>query len=428
MKKLYYRPQKISSGSLLFLAALSVVVVVALRNAPSRWGTLELIAGSAMQIPDVEDRMLRASEQAAEAFDAIHCKRVVLGHRMLDIHDPANTGMVGPSMSLVTSLPGHLDAKLTSVNPNFAAVAMRLLIEAGVRPGDRIAIGCTGSFPALNIAVYSAAEAMDLRPVIISSAASSQFGANSPDLMWPDMEKMLYEQGILHLRSEMVSRGGFQDRAAGMSDDTRQILEASIDRSGLPLMDSASDDDAIERRMVVYSQAVEDETYAAYINVGGGDASVGGTVGNDVLGEGVIRPMGAFHPKNLLGLNRSDSAARNSNAATEEDPTGESTSTSATDCVATRFLASGVPVINMINAVKLAEQYGLPVAATEVIRPGQGGVYVIADTRRPLAIAGIVFILLSTLLVIRPPARLVDAAKKRGWFGDDAKAQPQWMV
>ncbi len=427
MKKLYYRPQKISSASLLFLAALSIAVVIVLRHAPSRSQGLERLAGKAMHVPDLEQRMLRASERTAQAFEAIHCQRVSLGHKMLKVHDPANTGMIGPSMSMVTSLPGHLDAKLTSVNPNFAAVAIRLLVDAGVRPGDRIAIGCTGSFPALDIAVYTAAEAMDLRPVIISSAASSQFGANSPDMMWPDMEKLLYEQGIIQHRSEMISRGGFQDRAAGMSKDTLELLDASIHRSGLPLMDSTSDDDAIERRMLVYAQAVEDETYTVYINVGGGDASVGGTIGNDVLGEGLIRPMSKLSPRRLLGIGR-ETAAATARVATEDDPTGESSAGTATDCVATRFLASGVPVINMINVVKMAEVYGLPICSTETIRPGEGGVYTIADLRRPLAVLGIVFIMLSTLLVVRPPARLVDAGKRRGWFGDDAKSQPQWMV
>ncbi len=427
MKKLYYRPQKISSASLLFLAALSVAVVISLRHAPSRSGGLERLAGKAMKVPDLEERMLRASERAADAFEAIHCQRVSLGHKMLKIHDPANTGMVGPSMSMVTSLPGHLDAKLTSVNPNFAAVAMRLLVDAGVRPGDRIAIGCTGSFPALDIAVYTAAEAMDLRPVIISSAASSQFGANSPDMMWPDMEKLLFEQGIIRHRSQMISRGGFQDRAAGMSQDTLDLLEASIQRSDVPLMDSVSDEDAIEQRMMVYSQKVEDEVYAVYINVGGGDASVGGTMGNDVLGEGLIRPMSKLNPRRLLGLGRELPAAT-ARVASDDDPTGESTAATATDCVATRFLASGVPVINMINVVKMAEEYGLPISATEVIQVGEGGVYTIADLRRPLAVVGILFVMLSTLLVVRPPARLVEAGKRRGWFGDDAKSQPQWMV
>ncbi|WP_404305848.1 poly-gamma-glutamate system protein [Neorhodopirellula lusitana] len=416
MKKLYYRPQKISSWSLVFLAIVSIAVVVAVRSMPARWPAIDRWASSAMSVPDLEERMLDASVRAEDAFDAIHCRRVVLGHKMLDLHDPADTGMLGPSMSLVTSLPGHLDAKQTSVNPNFAAVALRLLIDAGVRPGDRIAIGCTGSFPALNIAVYSAAESLGCRPVIISSAASSQFGANSPDLMWPDMEKMLFEEGIIPFRSEMVSRGGFQDRAAGMSDETREILEASIHRSGLPLMDSKDDQDAIERRMLLYSEAVEDETYAVYINVGGGDASVGGTLGNDTLGEGVIRPVSAYSPGRLLGATQVGMA---------KSPDGEP---SPNDCVAARFLASGVPVINMINAVKLAKQYGLPVMPTEITPAGEGGVYAIADMRRIFAVIGIVFITLMTLLVVRPPQKLVDAAKKRGWFGDDAKSQPQWMV
>lgn len=427
MKKLYYRPQKISSASLLFLAALSVAVVIALRHAPSRSSDLERLAGKALQVPDLQQRMLRASERAAAAFEAIRYQRAALGHKMLKIHDPASTGMVGPSMSMVTSLPGHLDAKLTSVNPNFAAVVMRLLVDAGVRPGDRIAVGCTGSFPALDIAVYTAADAMDLRPVIVSSAASSQFGANSPDMMWPDMEKLLHEQGIIRHRSRMISRGGFQDRAAGMSQETLELLEASIHRSGLPLMDSESDTDAIERRMVLYAQAVEDDRYAAYINVGGGDASVGGTLGNEALGEGLIRPMSMLNPRRVLGLGGEVSAAT-ARVATLDDPTGESTAATATDCVATRFLASGVPVVNMINVVKMAEQYGLPVSAAETIHAGEGGVHTIADLRRPLAVVGILFIMLATLLVVRPPARLVEAGRRRGWFSDDTNSQPQWMV
>lgn len=416
MKKLYYRPQKISSWSLVFLAIGSIVVVISIRSVPARWPVLENLAGVAMQIPDLQDRMLEASERAESAFETIHCRRVKLGHPLLDIHDPADTGMIGPSMSMVTTLPGHLEAKQTSVNSNFAAVAMRLLVDAGVGPGDRIAIGCTGSFPALNIVVYSAAESLGCRPVIISSAASSQFGANEPDLMWPDMEKLLHEEGVLSYRSLMVSRGGFQDRAAGMTDDTRAIVEASIQRSGLPLMDSASDQDAIERRMLAYSQAVEDDSYAVYINVGGGDASVGGTIGNDTLGEGVIRPVSAWSPGCWLG---------GTQAGTVPDADGKP---SPNDCVAARFLASGVPVINMINAVKLAKQYNLPVAATEIIPVGHGGVYAVADMRRILAVVGIVVITVFTLLVVRPPQRLVDAGKKRGWFGDEAKSQPQWMV
>jgi len=422
MKKLYYRPQKISSWSLVSLAIGSIAVVVAIRSVPARWPVLEKLAGVAYQIPDLQDRMFDASERAETAFETIHCRRVQMGHRLLDIHDPADTGMIGPSMSMVTTLPGHLEAKQTSVNPNFAAVAMRLLVDAGVRPGDRIAVGCTGSFPALNIAVYSAAESLGCRPVIISSAASSQFGANEPDLMWPDMEKLLHDEGILSYRSLTISRGGFQDCAAGMTDDTRRILEASINRSGLPLMNSVSDQDAIERRMLAYAEAVEDDTYVVYINVGGGDASVGGTTGNDQLGEGVVRPVSRLSPSRLFFT------ASNASLSTENALPTSNGVPSPDDSVAARFLASGVPVINMINAVKLAKQYNLPIASTRIIPVGEGGVYAVADMRRILAVLGIVVISLLTLVVVRPPKRLVDAGKKRGWFGDQAKSQPQWMV
>ncbi|MCC9643075.1 poly-gamma-glutamate system protein [Rhodopirellula sp. JC740] len=404
MKKLYYRPQKISSGSLLFLAALSVVTVLALRALPSNitgWSTL--VAGM-YGIPDLKDRMLEASLRAETAFDAIHCRRVEMGHPLLDAQDPADTGMVGPSMSVVTTLPGHLAAKQTSINPNFAAVAMRLLVDAGVRPGDRVAIGCTGSFPALNIAVYSAAESLGARPTIISSAASSQFGANSPDMMWPDMEKLLFDEGILSFRSLETSRGGFRDRAAGMSDDTRAVLEAAIERSGVPLMDSEDDADAIERRMLAYSKAAEDETYAVYINVGGGDASVGGTEGNDSIGEGLI------YPKQLATIQK------------------KASSPEAVDCVATRFLASGVPVINMINVVALANQYGLPIASTTKVEVGQGAVFTIIDPRRLLALLGIFFITAATAVVVKPPHRLTKWLQSKGWYGEQTKDQPQYMV
>ncbi|MCR9210235.1 MAG: poly-gamma-glutamate system protein [bacterium] len=404
MKKLYYRPQKISSGSLLFLAALSVVTVLTLRAMPHQMAGWSTMVAGLYGIHDLKDRMLEASERANTAFDAIHAKRLELGHPLLDAQDPADTGMVGPSMSAVTTLPGHLPAKQTSINPNFAAVAMRLLVDAGVRPGDRIAIGCTGSFPALNIAVYSAAESLGARPTIISSAASSQFGANSADMMWPDMEKLLADEGILAYRSLEISRGGFRDRAAGMSDDTRAILDAAIERSGVPLMDSIDDIDAIERRMVAYSKAAEDETYAAYINVGGGDASVGGTEGNDSIGEGLITP------KQLATIQK------------------KASSPEAVDCVATRFLASGVPVINMINVVALANQYGLPIASTTKVEVGQGTVFTIIDPRRVLALIGIFFITAATAIVVKPPHRVTKWLQRKGWFGEQPKDQPQYMV
>ena len=90
----------------------------------------------------------------------------------------------------MTSLPGHLGSKQTSINPNFAAVVVGMLKDAGVQEGDCVAVGCTGSFPAMNVAVYSALETLRARPIVICSAGSSQYGANTPDLLWIDMERL----------------------------------------------------------------------------------------------------------------------------------------------------------------------------------------------------------------------------------------------
>ncbi|MEM1225441.1 MAG: poly-gamma-glutamate system protein [Planctomycetota bacterium] len=428
MLKLYYRPQSVSTRSLLVLAGVALSVVAALRYVPARFPALERNLGRLQRVSDLPDRLMEASYRASIAYDTIHCRRVQLGHALLDIHDPADTGMIGPSMSLVTSLPGHLSAKQTSVNPNFAAVAMQLMVDAGVGPGDRIAIGCTGSFPALNIAVITAAESLGTRPVVISSAASSQYGANEVDFMWPDMERLLAAEGIIQTRSIMISRGGFRDRCAGMGDETRQLVESSIARSGLPLMDSRDDTDAIDRRMLAFAEAAQDENYAAYINVGGGHASVGGTRGNDALGEGLIEPsdwsaklgmgmvMNWFRDRFHQGSIDNATLAPNRNGL------------DGNDCVASRFLASRVPVINMIRTEKLARRFGLPIAPPVPVEVGQGGVYAIADPRRGLAVLGIGLILLTTAIVMRPPIAWVRRMERSGHFGDDPERQPRWML
>ena len=298
----------------------------------------------------------------------------------------------------MTSLPGHLDAKQTSVNPNFAAVAVQYLRAAGAQPGDEIAIGCTGSFPALNIAVLTAAETLELKPSLVSSVASSQFGANHPQLMWPDMERILLEEGIIQTRSLATSRGGFRDMAVGMTDDSRRLLDDAIERNGIPMLESDASEDFIDQRMQIYAGSAGDiKRFAAYVNIGGGMASIGGTKGNDQLGRGVIRPSKFDRIRNPI------------------------------DSVASRFLADDVPVINMIDVVAMANEHGLPVTPT--IRPavGEGGVYLERPLRRPFALAGIGIILAMTTLFVRPP---VWVSRCPRWLGrsESFANEARWMV
>jgi len=115
--------------------------------------------------------------------------------------DPNDTGMVGLTLSPVTSNTGYLSAKHTAINPNFAAVFVQLLKRAGVNKGDLVAAGLSGSFPSLNIAAFSAMQTLELEPIVIASASASQWGANHVDFLWIDMERVLFEQKIFRFRS-----------------------------------------------------------------------------------------------------------------------------------------------------------------------------------------------------------------------------------
>ncbi|MEM6688571.1 MAG: poly-gamma-glutamate system protein [Planctomycetota bacterium] len=390
MKRLYYRSQIVSSTTLLAIAMSSIFAVVIVQRFP------------ASVSDDLRMRMWEASYAAENSYNAIACKRAELGHRLLRKHDPARTGMLGPSMSLVTTLPGHLESKQTSVNPNFAAVAVAMLHEAGVQPGDAVAMGMTGSFPALDIAVIHACEAMDLRPLIVSSAASSQFGANEPEFMWPDMEKLLYEEGLISTRSLATSMGGFRDRAEGMTDDTRALLLDSINRSGVPALRTNGSTDSIDQRMGLFTASAAGQDIVAYINVGGGSSSVGGSEGNEILGEGVLWPKQIIHARDDKNQN-------------------------ITDCVALRFAQEGVPTLNFVRAVSLANRYQLDIASMVPIEVGRASVFYGGPPRRWLAGLLLCGLFLLIGLLMKPPAAAVNWLHRHGWLSPSDE-QPQWMV
>ncbi len=412
MKSMYYQSHKISVRSLATMAFVTLVLVAVVQTWPFSLDT------------STESAMLAATTKTAQAYDAIHHHRRNLGHRFLSDHDPGRTGMVGPSMSRVTSLPGHLISKQTSVNPQFAAVIMRLLLDAGVRPGDRIAIGCTGSFPAMNVAAYSAAESLRLRTSVVSSVASSQFGANHPEMMWPDIETLLNREGILSTRSLAASRGGFRDNAVGMTDDTREVLDLAIERNGLPPMHCNSIDESIDTRMKLYRESSDGEPFAAYVNIGGGSASVGGTKGNLSLGSGVLFPP-----------SRQQRWWDRVSSQPDQEPI---------DCVANRFLAADVPVVNLIDIVSLARRFNLPVGPVwtsdaSALDSKVCGAYPVSELsippavrkttayRRVAAVFAIVAILGCVTALARPPKWWTRFSRHR-LPSFSGTTEPTWMV
>jgi poly-gamma-glutamate system protein len=264
-------------------------------------------------------------------------------------NDPAESGMIGLAMSSATSTYGMLRAKQLSVNPNFAAAIVEMLKQAGVQEADTVAIGYSGSFPAINVCVVAAIETLKLKPIGISSAAASQWGANLPDFLWLDMEQTLNEARLISFRSSAASIGGVEDRGLGMDTETIDVLMAGIERAGLPLVTplnvTETFSQSVERRMELYNKKAAGARIKAYINVGGGTTSVGKSLGKRLLSSGPNYTL----PK----------AARD------------------IDSVMTRFLAKGVPVIHLVRVEELAERYGLSVEAerTQVPEPGEGLVF-----------------------------------------------------
>ena len=171
MKRLYWRPRQVSQSIIVFMAAFSLLGLA----------TVEYFCVEAPQ--EDLDLKMQAAELSKEMMEAIRNEKLHLGMRINTAIDPGSTGMIGELMTPLTTLSGRLGAKQTSTNPNLAAVVIDMLIKAGVGKGDLVAVGYSGSFPGMNVSVLAALKTIGARPVILASAGSSQWGANSPKFL-----------------------------------------------------------------------------------------------------------------------------------------------------------------------------------------------------------------------------------------------------
>jgi len=357
----------ISRGALALLAGLALLGMAAVEAFPVRARGQDY------------DRRLEAAELARKAMRAVRAERLKRGHTFNPAEDPAESGLIGPAVSPVTTKAGYLPAKQTSINPNFAAVVLDLLDQAGLEEGDAVAVAYSGSFPAINICVLAAIETAKARPIVISSASASQWGANMPDMLWIDMENMLHRQGILQTRSVAASLGGHEDRGLGMSDEGRRLVMAGIERNRLRFLDVKSFEDGVEQRMALYREQAGSDPIKVFINVGGGTIATGPRASRTL-----IKP----------GLNLPHSRRR-------EDADG----------VMIRFLADGVPVIHLARIQDMADRYGLPQSPPKLPEAGQGVLFTVEDYNRWLALgvlAALLFILIAVLRIDRGVRALRD--------------------
>lgn len=349
------------------VAAATLTLLVAFLSSPLVPKKLDTI--NPLTIPT---RRLAAAELAGTMMQALRDKRIEITGTIDPECDPMDSGLIGSSYTPITSIDGSLQSKQTAVNPNLAAVVIDLFEQAGIAPGDTIAVGWSGSLPGMNVCLAAAIETMDLEAICIASAASSQWGANVDEMLWIDMERMLYEKDLIHFRSVASSLGGKRDKALGMGQQGRTMLRNAIARNELMLLAAPTISESLDQRMQLYDEQASGSPIKAYINIGGGTLSVGTYVGKEMLQAGINWEV----PSEFLEI----------------------------DSVMSRFFVRGVPLIQLGNVPALANMYGLPSPPTAMPKPGEGDVY-----RRPLAsrcflIAGLA-VLVSLLITSEPVMR-----------------------
>lgn len=357
MKKLYWRPSHISRTELALVAVLALAGLIAVESFP-------LIR----QQPHFKEKTT-AARLSKTALQVVKEERLRRNIPIYPDVDPAQSGLIGDALTPITSTSGHLGAKQTTINPNFAALIVHYLTSAGVEPGDVVALGVSGSFPAINLSTYAALETLKVRPIVIASAAASQFGATHPRFTWLDMERRLQERNVFSFRSVAASRGGIDDRGLGLSAEGKRLLDRAIARNELPPLEPESYENSVELRMSMYDEHADGDPVAAYINVGGGTASVGTSVGKKM-----------FEP----GLNR-------------EAPRGSEVP----DSVMLRFARRGAAIIHMVQIIDQAREFGFSVRPTSIPAVGQGEVFRRMEYNPYLTAAVLIALLGLMFLVVR---------------------------
>ena len=353
MKKLYWRPSQVSWQVYVIIALLAIAGITAVEIFKVR-----------VEQPYYRQKM-KAARIMQTGIETIRNYRIAKLARVAPIDtevDPTGSGMIGLMISPITSNSGMLEAKRTTINPNWAAVIVDLLERAGVEPGDVIGMSLSGSFPAMNLAAYAAAEAMDLKVVAITSVAASTWGANIPWLTWLDMERIFYENRIVSNKSVAASFGGEVDRGVGMRKAGKDMLQAAIERNKVRLISVKDEEENLNVRMAIYQEFAEGRRFAAFINVGGGTVSVGTKVGKRFFRPGLnLRPS-----HQALSI----------------------------DSILSRFAKEGVPVIHMRLIQRMALKYGLPLEPFSVPKPGEGVIFMKMEYRNGLVVGVLVVLIL----------------------------------
>lgn len=287
--------------------------------------------------------MIKASEIMKEAISTLS---VCLAEKnqIIDRESDINgTGLIGLENSPITTTLGSLEAKRTTTNPNMGALVVHLFHKAGVREGDAVAVGASGSFPAMIVAVMSAAQAMGVDPIIICSLGASQWGANRPDFHVLEMLECLTSTGVFNVLPAAVSLGGEKDVGEAMPDEAKEMLIKDIEDRGILFILEEDLPTNVQKKMQIFEEYAGEDGIEAFINIGGNWSNIGTSSEILNLKPGLVK-INKIPPIESRGL-------------------------------VFEMANRQIPVIHLLYIQGLIEAYGLPWDPVPLPEVGKGQVY-----------------------------------------------------
>ncbi|OPZ62601.1 MAG: hypothetical protein BWY85_02033 [Firmicutes bacterium ADurb.Bin506] len=314
------------------------------------------------------DVMVAAAEKMIEATAAVKAHRLALGIRVSP-DDVNATGLIGEELTDITTTPGNLTSKRTATNPDFAALTVKYFHELGITNGDKVAVGASGSFPGIVLAVLSACWTTGVEPVVIPSIGASEYGANVPGVTSVEMIDALRAAGVFDYVPAMISLGGPEDSGeAGILTDGRPVILDIAQRSGHPLLLPADTVESIRRRLAVYEAAGD---MKAFINVGGAEPNYGSTLASLEFPNGLVTKPPVKIDTPDMGL-------------------------------VYEFINRGIPVLHFLDIKGLATKSGIPIDPVPLPQPGTSLVYYERRYQKAYAAAGLVLALGVLLVPLGP--------------------------
>ncbi|HES58825.1 MAG: poly-gamma-glutamate system protein [Calditrichaceae bacterium] len=310
--------------------------------------------------PD-QKQMIAAARQVQLCQAEIRKVCDSLSIEVSQMQDPLQTGLIGLEFSPITTTLGNIESKQVSTNPDFAALFIRWFDQLELRKGDDVVIHASASFPALIISAICAAETYRLKPIILSSAGASSFGANRPELTWWDMESILFTKGLINHRTCFATPGGQNDNGSSLWDGGLKICVSAAERNGLNLIVPADYFQSVNMKWKFIQDNIQP---ALFINIGGNQSGMGNYPSNLSI------PVGFIETR---------------------------LSTDSTAGLIQKFNNQNIPVIHLLQIRDIAAENGLGSDIASFTSVGKSDVYFFSNQSKTLTSFAILLVLGSWL-------------------------------